>query len=263
MSGFFWVVTIVMTVLALTFLLPTLLKFEHPKTILVAAIALPFFAAGLYWYIGSPQLGTHWSTPSATDTRPAEPSRNATGQNVGSVASMVDGLAERLRENPDDGKSWLLLARSYKHLNRIEDATDAYAKAAALGEVDQELAGLGTKSAAADTLATQIFGNLKLSDRAAAIVLPSDTVFVFARAAGDAGVPAAVLQRPASDLPLDFLLNDSQSMVTGVKLSDFDEVVVTARISRSGNATEALQGLEAKTGPIVVANNNHIQLMIE
>ena len=58
-------------------------------------------------------------------------------------------------------------------------------------------------------------------------------------------------------------MNDSQSMVAGVKLSDFDEVVVIARITRGGDATVALQGLEAKSGTILVAENQHLNLTIE
>jgi hypothetical protein len=52
-------------------------------------------------------------------------------------------------------------------------------------------------------------------------------------------------------------------MVAGVKLSDFEEVVVTARITRGGDATVALQGLEAKSDTILVAANRHLNLTIQ
>ena len=71
------------------------------------------------------------------------------------------------------------------------------------------------------------------------------------------------MQRRASDLPLDFLLNDTQAMTPDFKLSDFEQVTVTARISRSGIATEALQGLEAKSAAVLVAENKHLNLTIE
>jgi hypothetical protein len=48
-----------------------------------------------------------------------------------------------------------------------------------------------------------------------------------------------------------------------MKLSNFEQVVVTARVSRSGVATDALQDLEAKSEPIVVAENRHLDLLIE
>jgi len=114
-----------------------------------------------------------------------------------------------------------------------------------------------------ESSAAQIFGNLQLSERSKDIVLPTDTVFIFARAVDGPPMPVAVLQRPVSDLPLDFLLNDSQAMSAAAKLSNFEQVVVTARISRSGIATDALQNLEAKSEPVVVAENRHLNLIIE
>lgn len=53
-----------------------------------------------------------------------------------SVASLVGGLEDRLRTQPDDGKGWLLLAKSYRFLGRLDDAREAYKKADALGQGD-------------------------------------------------------------------------------------------------------------------------------
>ena len=66
-------------------------------------------------------------------------SKSADGK-VPSVATMVVGLEERLAKEPDDGKGWLLLAKSYDFLGRKEDARAAYKKADALGNGDAALA---------------------------------------------------------------------------------------------------------------------------
>jgi cytochrome c-type biogenesis protein CcmH len=66
-------------------------------------------------------------------------SATTTKKPVASVASLVDGLASRLHENPDDAGGWLLLAKSYRHLDRPRDAGIAYRKAVALGKTDAEL----------------------------------------------------------------------------------------------------------------------------
>ena len=42
---------------------------------------------------------------------------------------MVEGLAARLEENPDDIQGWIMLARSYRVLNRPEKARDALRRA--------------------------------------------------------------------------------------------------------------------------------------
>jgi len=251
-----------MAVVAFGFVAMPLLKANRKATLLTVAIAVPLLAAGLYLQLGSPDANDVSQRSSLPQGSANDAAVSNGSTNVGTVASMVEGLAGRLRDNPDDGGSWLLLARSYKHLNRLDEAADAYEKAAALGQFDAELAELGG-AADAPAAGAGIYGNVKLSPDAVAFVQPTDTVFIFVKAVGGPPAPIAVLQRAVSELPIDFLLNDSQSMVAGVKLSDFDEVVVTARITRGGDATVALQGLEANSGTILVAENRHLNLTIE
>lgn len=259
MSSVFWIATIVMAVLAFSFVAAPLTRNNRRVGVVGIAVTLPLFAAGMYWFIGSPQAAGV-NAPANHVAQSKQSTTSSTTKSVGSVASMVDGLSKRLESNPDDGKSWLLLARSYKHLNRISDAQAAYENAAALGEYDEDLAAL---SGSPESSGARIFGNVQLSERSKELVLPTDTVFIFARAVDGPPMPVAVLQRPVSELPLDFLLNDSQAMSPEAKLSNFEQVVVTARISRSGLSTEALKGLEAKSETIVVAENRHVDLIIK
>jgi cytochrome c-type biogenesis protein CcmH len=57
-------------------------------------------------------------------------------QELASVNQMLAGLEERLRQQPDDGKGWLLLAKSYDHLGRKADSVNAYTRARELGVED-------------------------------------------------------------------------------------------------------------------------------
>ncbi|AOY87243.1 c-type cytochrome biogenesis protein CcmI [Marinobacter salinus] len=68
--------------------------------------------------------------------------------------------------------------------------------------------------------------------------VPADTIlFVFARQVGGAGgPPLAIARMTAGDLPVDVRLDDSKSMSPQAKISAAKEVVVTARLSRSGSA---------------------------
>jgi cytochrome c-type biogenesis protein CcmH len=45
------------------------------------------------------------------------------------IGGMVEGLAERLEENPDDLQGWTMLIRSYRILGREEDAKAAQTRA--------------------------------------------------------------------------------------------------------------------------------------
>ena len=261
MSEGLWFAATLMTVLAFAFVARPLFVSNRRKTLVALALTLPLISAGLYLLLGSPQTESAASSPIHTSQAPATMG-TAPGK-VDSVASMVDGLAERLRESPDDGKGWLLLAKSYQHLDRMDEAANAYARAAALGEYDEELAGLDESLQKAPQSKARIHGRLSLSDRAVKLVEPSDTVFIFARAATNAGPPAAVLRRSARDLPFTFVLDDSQSMVAGLQLSSFETVVVTARVSRSGTASDTLSDLEITSGPVNVAHDAPVELTIE
>lgn len=52
------------------------------------------------------------------------------------IRGMVDGLAARMKENPQDRGGWLRLANAWKVLGENASAVDAYATADALGPVD-------------------------------------------------------------------------------------------------------------------------------
>lgn len=268
MSATFWFATVFMTCVAVCFLAGPLLRAGSQKLLMTAGVTVPVFAAAFYLMLGSPQAANLRPAPSIAMAAVSAPSATPGGRKVGSVSSMVDGLAARLEENPDDGKGWLLLAKSYQHMGRSDDAAAAYARAAALGVTDPSFetaanpVAAAVQPAEADPTKT-ISGRVSLSEQAAALVQPTDTVFIFARPASGSRAPAAVLRRPASQLPIDFRLDDSQSMVEGITLSGFDEVVVTARISRSGVATDSLQGLEARSDLVRVADANPVDLLIE
>ena len=55
------------------------------------------------------------------------------------IRTMVDGLAARLKDNPQDRGGWLRLANAWKVLGENASAVDAYARADALGPVDARL----------------------------------------------------------------------------------------------------------------------------
>jgi len=72
-------------------------------------------------------------------------------------------------------------------------------------------------------------------------------VFIFARAVDGPRFPLAVLRKQVKDLPVQFTLDDSMSMMANAKLSAFNKVVVGARISKSGSATPSAGDFEGVT----------------
>ncbi len=259
------------------------------------------------------------------------------------LAEMVDKLALRLKQNPDDAAGWAMLGRSYSVLGRFQLAADAYARAVALvaddaalladyadtlamahgGKLDGEpmeiiqrglkidpsntkllalagsaefaqknyasavqywersLAGISpdsdlrrevesgiaearragklpaaTKAAQAPPAkpapagAGTITGTVSIAPALASQVEPGDTLFVYARPVEGGRMPVAILRLEASRLPYAFRLDDSLAMAAGSKLSSQAEVVVGARISKSGNALPQPGDLEGASAPV-------------
>lgn len=86
----------------------------------------------------------------------------------------------------------------------------------------------------------------KLRDK----VRPDDTVFILARAEKGPPVPLAVMKVKAAELPLSFSLDDSMAMAPGMTLSAYPRVVITARISRSGQAAPRPGDLQGASQPV-------------
>ncbi len=274
------------------------------------------------------------------------------------VAAMVEQVAERMKQNPNDADGWAMLARSYSMMQRNDDALAAYQKAIALGKDDagllvdyadtlavknqhslqgepmalitralkldpdhikglalagadaferkdfalaakywgrieavgppddglvqrvaaslqeaRKLAGVpaqaapalaqskpqaqadtGTGTAAAG--GPSVSGTVSLSPELRAQTSPEDTVFIFAKAAPNGRMPLAAERKQVKDLPYQFTLDDSKSMSPQARLSGATQVVVSARISKSGNAIAQPGDLQGQSAPVALGTKD-------
>lgn len=97
-----------------------------------------------------------------------------------------------------------------------------------------------------------ISGKVSLQDDIKDKASPDDTVFIYARAVDGPRMPLAILRKKVSDLPADFVLDESLAMMPAMSLSNYSDVIVGARISKSGNATPQSGDLEGVTQTVKV-----------
>ena len=172
MNATFYSSALLMTLMALAFAAAPLVRARVARDSgfaylpLLGVIAVMLLAIGLYAAIGRPDISTQ-SPPKQL----AQVKTQAAGEKqdkAGTVESLLSGLESRLQREPDDGKGWLLLAKSYDHLGRTNDAIDAYAKAKALGFSD---AALETRiqhgASTTDEVGAIIRGRVSLAESAA------------------------------------------------------------------------------------------------
>jgi cytochrome c-type biogenesis protein CcmH len=108
-------------------------------------------------------------------------------------------------------------------------------------------AGAGSAAAGAT-----VSGTVTLAGALAKQAQPEDTVFVFARAAQGSRMPLAILRKQVKDLPLTFKLDDTMAMSPANALSTAGKIIVSARVSKSGNAMPQPSDLTGQTAPVDV-----------
>lgn len=95
---------------------------------IAVGVAMPLVAGLLYFVVGSPNALT-----------PGTVAGDSHGITVQQVEGMVERLAARMKENPDDVKGWEMLGRSYVVLERYPEAVAAYANAVKRSPPDAQL----------------------------------------------------------------------------------------------------------------------------
>lgn len=101
-----------------------------------------------------------------------------------------------------------------------------------------------------------VSGSVTISSELATKVSPGDTLFIYARAKSGPKMPLAILRLKASDLPASFTLTDDMAMTPTMKMSSFPEVVIEARVSKSGQAVTASGDLQGFSEPVKLGHNN-------
>lgn len=180
----------------------------------------------------------------------------------------LGGLAEQQLGRPEKAlRRWLVLSpllseniEATAELSSLIDgvSTELGPRAA---EIKQEFAQMGAQVETASN-AAGLTVKVSLSADLQAEVTDSDTVFVFAKAKAGPPMPLAAARQPVSALPLTVHLDDSMALLPQMKLSGFEEVLVGARISKTGQAISQPGDLESELITSSNSSENVIEIVI-
>jgi cytochrome c-type biogenesis protein CcmH len=309
---------------------------NRPWAAIAVGLMVPALAVTVYLNIGEPNaLDARLRMAQDDGTHDISPQQ---------MEGMVNALAQRLKNEPENINGWVMLARSYSSLEKFGPASEAYAHLEKLmpddpdllvdyadalamasgrslqGEPErlvdralrldpdntkalslsgsaafergdyaaavtqwqrilpllppdseyarltassireaQSLLGTAPAASALSPAAPSKAANAAISVQGVVDIDPSlrsqvsedDVVFVFARAAQGPRIPLAVVRKQVKDLPAAFTLDDSMSMSPEAKLSGVASVVVSALVSKSGNANPSAGDLEGESAPVI------------
>lgn len=153
------------------------------------------------------------------------------------------GLWERVaRLAPQDAELVASVRRS------IDEAREKAGEKAG-GKADAQAGGASPAPMAGDGKEA-ISGRVSLAQALAAGAAPDDTVFIFARAAQGPRMPLAAMRLKVRDLPAEFRLDDAMAMAPQARISQADQVIVTARVSKHGDPIPKPGDLEGSSAPV-------------
>lgn len=143
----------------------------------------------------------------------------------------------------------------------VQQVKGGIAEARELGKLPAA-AVVATSPSASPNASASVSGAVTLAPALAAKASPGDTVFITARAVDGPRMPLAVVRKQVKDLPFDFRLDDSMAMSPVAKLSGSSKVVVSARVSKSGDAVATAGDLSGQSAAVAVGTDG-IRIVID
>lgn len=104
--------------------------------------------------------------------------------------------------------------------------------------------------------------NLTVSLGNEVTVDPNLRVFIYARAWQGPRMPLAIQEAKVSDLPLTLELDESMNPGMPMKLSQFEQIELVARVSLSGVSNAQSGDWEASLGPVNASNQDEIHQLV-
>ena len=137
------------------------------------------------------------------------------------------------------------------------------AEAATASSETAEVATPVTAPAAIDAAGPHLTINVSLDPKLKDKLAPTDVLFIYAKAASGPPMPLAIQRMQASQLPATVTLTDAMGMLPSMKLSQFPQIIIGARVSKSGNAIAQSGDLQTLSKPMDVNTTAPVALTID
>ncbi len=164
------------------------------------------------------------------------------------LAQSVSGSIKRAKTLASKGGGVTIATTQSQNLDNVDTASS---KSQKITKNVEKKASTGTVS-----------GIVKISPALAAKAAPEDTLYIYARAKEGPRMPLAIVRLQAKDLPAKFLLKDGMGMNPNMKLSSFPEVVISARVTKSGKAIPTNGDLQGFSEVVKVGDQN-VKILID
>ncbi|MCF6440416.1 c-type cytochrome biogenesis protein CcmI [Pseudoalteromonas luteoviolacea] len=128
--------------------------------------------------------------------------------------------------------------------------------------IDEIAEKLGENESVHSGSGPQLSVQVRIDDKLVSQLPDNATLFVFAKAANGPRMPLAVQKLTVFNLPLVVTLNDSMAMLPDLKLSNFNKVVITARISIDDSVMTQAGELEGTSDVITINNDMRQQVNV-
>jgi cytochrome c-type biogenesis protein CcmH len=166
--------------------------------------------------------------------------------------------------------SYELAIQTWQHLLAMLEPNDEGARLLrdSITKAEQLLAGRQRDQTASSQQSSPLSPRIAVTvDLAPALrnrLSPRDTLFIFARAADGPAMPLAAVQQAVQHFPVQVTLDDSQAVMGSMKLSNFQQVVVSARISKTGKVTAQPGDLQGSSATLNLENGSQsVSLLID
>ncbi|HFD32467.1 MAG TPA: c-type cytochrome biogenesis protein CcmI [Gammaproteobacteria bacterium] len=155
----------------------------------------------------------------------------------------------------------LPLLKDDKSINEVQKLISQAKSKSGIAVTDEDVTKISSLTKKKSIASLKV--NVSIDPAKLKTVSMNDTVFIFAKAVSGPPMPLAVVRKQVKDLPIEVVLDDSMAMIPSMRLSSFDKVKITARVSKTGKPLLQKGDVYSKEKFITLPYKDLVQVTID